>query len=137
MEDDWLDALAGGRGVGPAGPAEVTEGGQGFPGEVVGGEPVVVHDGECQTRKPVSVLLGTHLAGGGVGVGVGTGTGLQITKEEEIGGKKTLTSALGVFFLSIGCQNVPLVSGRLPLCSTLQLKPYPRDPAQDFGSFLP
>lgn len=62
VEDDGLDALAGWRGVRSPGPAEVAEGSHGFSGEVVGGEPVVVHHSEGQAGKPVSVLLGTDVA---------------------------------------------------------------------------
>lgn len=65
VQDDGLNALPGRGGVGSPRPAEVAERRHGFPGEVVGGEPVVVHHGEGQTREPVSVLFGTHVAAGG------------------------------------------------------------------------
>lgn len=68
MQDGGLDALAGRRGVGSSRPAEVTERSHGFTGEVVGGEPVVVHDGEGQTGEAVSVLLRTDVAGGQGGI---------------------------------------------------------------------
>lgn len=64
MQDGGLDALARRRGVGSPRPAEVTERSHGFTGEVVGGEPVVVHDGEGQAGEAVSVLLRTDVAGG-------------------------------------------------------------------------
>lgn len=69
MQDGGLDALAGWRGVGSSRPAEVAERSHGLAGEVVGGEPVVVHDGEGQTGEPVSVLLRTDVAGGHGGGG--------------------------------------------------------------------
>lgn len=63
MKDDGLDALAARRGVGSPRPAEVTERSHGFTGEVVGGEPVVVHHGKGQTGEAVSVVFGTDVAG--------------------------------------------------------------------------
>lgn len=62
VEDDGLDALARGRGAGSPRPAEVAERSHGFPGEVVGGEPVVVHHGEGQAGVPVPVLLRADVA---------------------------------------------------------------------------
>lgn len=63
VEDGWLDTLPCRRRVWSAGPAEVAERSHGFTGEVVGGEPVVVHHSEGQTGESVSVLFRTHMAG--------------------------------------------------------------------------
>lgn len=62
VEDDGLHALPRRRGVGPPRPAEVAERSHGFPGKVVGGEPVVVHDGEGQAGEAVSVVFGADVA---------------------------------------------------------------------------
>lgn len=63
MKDEGLDTLAGRGGVGSPRPAEVAERSHGLTGEVIGGEPVVVHHREGQAGETVAVLFGTDVAG--------------------------------------------------------------------------
>lgn len=87
VQNDGLDTFARRRCIWPPWPAEVTQRGDGFAGEVVGGQPVVVHHSEGQTGVSVSVLFRTHMAARQRSQ---SGTGTQTAKKQR--GTFALTS---------------------------------------------